>query len=325
MSLSHLARPRVLGWAAALVVSAAAVAPVAAAPISVLFIGNSFTYGDAAGGPNIVMPYRAGTVTDLNKLGIGGVPALFKQMTVEKGLSYNVTLETNPGIGLDWHYQNRLALISGSYDQVVMQSYSTLDGNRPGNPAVLVDYSNRLAKIYNSYNPNVQVFLDATWSRADQTYNVKTSPWYGKDIYAMETDVRAGYNLAAASSDYIPDGNVIQTGDAWARAMMAGFADTNPFDGIDPGKVDLWAPEGYHASVYGYYLEALMFFGSLTKLDPELLGYDQVAMDLGISAAQAVALQTFAARALAIPEPETFALLGLGLLGLVVTRRRSRL
>ena len=45
---------------------------VAMARTSVLFIGNSFTYG--WGSP--VRHYRASTVTDLNNEGIGGVPAL---------------------------------------------------------------------------------------------------------------------------------------------------------------------------------------------------------------------------------------------------------
>jgi PEP-CTERM motif len=321
MSLLNKVPPRVCGWAAAAVLSTLVAAPAVADPITVLFVGNSFTYGDAAGGPNIVQPYQANTVNDLNHQGIGGVPALFKQMTVEKGLNYSVSLETHPGVGLDWHWNNELSTITGNYNQVVLQSYSTLDGAHPGNPATLIQYSGMLANLYTGINPNTQVFLDSTWSRADQTYQVTNSPWYGKGIYAMETDVRAGYNAAAAANANI-DG-VIQTGDAWARAMMNGYADTNPYDGIDPGKVDLWAPEGYHASVYGYYLEALMFFGELTGLDPELLGWDQVAMDLGLTSEQAILEQHFAALALGvIPEPESFALIGLGLVGLAFARRR---
>ncbi|HEY4069470.1 MAG TPA: hypothetical protein VGM74_21360, partial [Burkholderiaceae bacterium] len=41
---------------------------------SILFIGNSFTYGQGSA----VHYYRAGTVTDLNGQGNGGLPALFK-------------------------------------------------------------------------------------------------------------------------------------------------------------------------------------------------------------------------------------------------------
>ena len=40
---------------------------------SILFVGNSFTFGAGSA----VKFYRAETVTDLNSEGIGGVPALF--------------------------------------------------------------------------------------------------------------------------------------------------------------------------------------------------------------------------------------------------------
>ena len=53
-----------------------------AAGTSVLFVGNSFTFGD--GSP--VQFYRADTVTDLNSEGKGGVPALFKSFTAQAGL-----------------------------------------------------------------------------------------------------------------------------------------------------------------------------------------------------------------------------------------------
>jgi len=65
----------------------------------VLFIGNSFTY--AAG--SAVHFYRAGTVTDLNDEGVGGVPALFKSFADQAGLAYDVSLETRGGTGLDFH------------------------------------------------------------------------------------------------------------------------------------------------------------------------------------------------------------------------------
>ncbi len=75
---------------------------------SVLFIGNSFTFGSGSA----VRFYRADTVTDLNNLGIGGVPALFKSFTQQAGLDYDVYVETEPGSGLDFHLENRLGLIA---------------------------------------------------------------------------------------------------------------------------------------------------------------------------------------------------------------------
>lgn len=322
MPLTFLSSTRVRVTAVALLLSSLPLVAFAV-PTTVLFVGNSFTYGEAAGGPNLVKPYMAGTVNDLNKQGIGGVPALFKAFTVEKGLSYNVSLETQGGVGLDWHYLNRRTLIDQPWDHVVLQSYSTLNVSQPGNPATLIQYSGLLANLLHAQNANVDIHLDATWSRADQTY-LPTGFWYGQPITAMGDSVRAGYNAAAAANAYIDD--VIQVGQAWARTWETGFADSNPYDGIQLGQVNMWAPDAYHASVFGYYLEGLMFFGDITDLDPLSIGYDQVAIDLGISRSQALALQAIASRTLllAVPEPESIALVLLGLGALVAARRKWR-
>ena len=267
-----------------------------AAATSILFVGNSFTYGDPAGAAPLVRNYRPDTVTDLNGSHIGGVPALFKAFTVQAGLDYDVSLETSPGKGVDWHYENRLATIARPFDKVVLQSYSTLDGAHPGDPSTLIKYSGLLAQAFHDKNPQVDVRLTATWSRADQTYK-PGGAWYGQPIYRMALDVRAGYDKADLASDAIS--GVIPVGQAWNRAIASGLADANPYDGKVTG-IDLWAPDAYHASVYGYYLEALTIFGDVTGRDPRSLGAgEQVARDLGIGAEIAVALQQVAAEQLA--------------------------
>lgn len=267
-----------------------------AAPTAILFIGNSFTYGDPAGAAPLVRAFQPHTVTDLNVTGIGGVPALFKAMTVQAGLDYAVSLETHPGVGLDWHYTQRLDTIARPVDIVLLQSYSTLDGARPGNPELLVRYSGLLARALHARNPKVDVRLVATWSRADQTYGAKGA-WYGKPIGQMALDIRAGYDAADAASPLIS--GVIPVGEAWNRAIAAGVADANPYDGIDAGKLGLWAPDAYHGSKEGYYLEALTIFGHVTGRDPRSLGReDTVARALGIDGAAAAALQRIAAEQL---------------------------
>jgi hypothetical protein len=256
---------------------------------NILFVGNSFTF--AAGTP--IMTYRANTVTDLNRNGTGGVPALFKSFSVEAGLDYDVFLETWPGVGIDWHLDHALDKIGRQrWDTVVLQSYSTLDAGHPGDPATLVRSVKRMAAVLKDRNPAVDVRLMSTWSRADQTYE-RSGHWYGKPIEAMAQDVRAGYDKAAAGTPVVK--GVIPVGEAWNRAMRTGFADTNPYDGIDAGKVNLWNTDHYHASVYGYYLEALTIFGSVTARDPRSLGAGEcAAADLGITPTQAAALQKVA-------------------------------
>lgn len=265
----------------------------ALADTSVLFIGNSFTfaYGSAA------RHYRADSVTDLNHEGIGGVPALFKSFADQAGLDYDVYLETRGGSGLDFHLAEKLSEIgSQPWDQVVMHGYSTLDADAPNNPAKLVATTAQMSEFLRSKNPKVQVYLTSTWSRADQTY-VPDRPWSGKPIQQMARDIRAAYDQAAAAPGVIAVNGV---GEAWLRAMDAGLADTNPYDGIDADKVDLWTWDHYHASVYGYYLEALVVFGNLTGRDPRSLGDIECSgYELGLSRPQVAGLQQVAYEQLA--------------------------
>jgi hypothetical protein len=256
---------------------------------AVLFIGNSFTYG--AGSP--VQTWRPEIVTDLNHEGIGGVPALFKAFTKQAGLDYDVSLETHPGVGLDYHLQNKRDVIgSRAWDVVVMHGQSTLDFDKPGDPAKLVTTTREMAELLTSRNPKVEIHLTATWSRADQTY-VAGGRWYGQPVAAMARDVRAGYDKAAATSRAIK--SVIPVGEAWTRAMDTGVADPNPYDGITPGRIDLWTKDHYHASSEGYYLEALVVFGDLTGRDPRSLGDAECsAFELAIPAAEVKALQQVA-------------------------------
>ena len=261
-------------------------------------------------------------MTDLNGSGIGGVPALFKAFTTQAGLNYQVSLETVPGVGLDYHYANKLSLLNKPWDAVVLQSYSTLDGAHPGNPATLIKYADLFADALHAQNPNVNIALDATWSRADQTY-LPTGHWYGQPIEQMGKDVYAGYVAAQQSSPYIS--STLPVGLAFNQLIDAGYADPNPYDGISPGQFNLWAPDSYHASPYGYYEEALVEFGGITGLDPRQFGAgDPVAAELAIDPALAGVLQQVAADQLRIPEAPTIALLISALVGMVGMSRVKR-
>ena len=252
--------------------------PVQADAKTILFVGNSFTFG--AGSP--AHHYKTETITDLNGPDakgkrVGGVPAIFKAFTQQAGL--------------DFHYAEKRALIDKPWDVVVMHGYSTLDQTNPGNPALLVSSAKQITDMFRSRNAKADIWLTATWSRADQTYPAG-KPWTGKPITQMGIDVAGGYALAAQNAKVT---GVVPVGLAWNRAFAAGVADDNPYDGIAPGKVDLWTHDHYHGSVYGYYLEALMVFGKVTGKDPLSLGENEtVADDMGFSKAQTKALQQVA-------------------------------
>ncbi len=281
-----------LAFAALLSLSSAADLPVTGArsvkPETILFVGNSFMFGAGSA----ARYYRAQTVTDLNDEKQGGVPALFKVFANQAGLDFAVSLETVGGSRLDLHLEKKADLIGRPWDRVVMLGQSMLDNTKPGDATKLVKAAQEISALFSSKNPRVDIRLVATWSRADQTYPEKGA-WHGKSIETMALDVRRGCDLAAAGTPLIRA--VVPVGEAWNRAFKAGIADPNPYDGIAFGQVSLWTNDHYHASTYGYYLEALVIFGDLTGLDPRSLGKtERAAGDLGISATQAVALQQVA-------------------------------
>ena len=265
---------------------------------SILFVGNSFTFGSGSA----VHYYRNQTVTDLNNEGVGGVPALFKVFTEQAGLKFDVSLETRGGIGIDWHLENKKAEISSrAWDIVVAHGYSTLDQDKPHDPAKLISTSKELADLVRSRNPKVELFLTSTWSRPDQVYPEKGA-WAGTPIDVMGKDIRVAYDKAAAGSG----AKVVPVGDAFNRAMKAGFADANPYDGIDAGKFNLWTFDNYHASTFGYYIEAAMVFGRVTGRDPRSLGDNECSgMELGLSSQEVHKLQQVAFDELAATGPIT--------------------
>jgi hypothetical protein len=118
-------------------------APALADPVSVLFVGNSYTFGRA----DPVMSYNAANVRDLtyqmwldNPAGSnafephpwGGVPGIFKQLTVQAGLDYDVAISARNAASLRGHMLNsnpagwdlRGNIGSQTWDKVVLQEQS---------------------------------------------------------------------------------------------------------------------------------------------------------------------------------------------------------
>jgi hypothetical protein len=262
--------------------------PEKAAPRTILFIGNSFTQGAHSAARN----WGADKVTDLNGAGYGGVPALFRLFAEQAGLDYDVSLETQGGKSLGFHYDERRALFDRAWDVVVLQEFSTLDRKNPGDPSDYLMNVERLAKLFTARNPAVDIRLASTWTRADQAWQ-PTGHWYGKPVTAMADDLRAAADRARRANPAVK--GILPVGQAWNRAFATGVADPNPYDGIAFDQLDLWAYDHYHASVAGYYLSALVTFGAITGVDPTSLGSREKGGDqLGLGAGQIAALQRVA-------------------------------
>ena len=101
--------------------------------------------------------------------------------------------------------------------------------------------------------------------------------------------------MTASASRCRPSRGSFPVGEAFNCAIARHIADPDPYDGLSPGEIDLWASDHYHASTYGYYLEALTIFAGVTGKDPRRLGpNERAAQDLHIDQREARLLQDVA-------------------------------
>ena len=276
------------------------------APTRILFVGNSFTHGRF----NPVRQYNSANVTDEN-YGLpstdpryesvpsetgpwGGIPGIFKKFTDQAGLNYEVHIEAISGNSLQYHYANALSVIAqAKWNKVVLQEVSDrpIPTSRGGNRSAFYTGATSLEQAIHTANPAAQVYLYATWARADLTYPAG-QPYSGLPIDSMTQDLHDGYYRAFFNSGRYA--GVAPAGDAWLRAIQAGVAMRNPYN-PDPTKLDLWGSDNYHPSIWGAYLSACVLFYRLTGVDPRTLGStEQAAAALGITPTAAVALQQVA-------------------------------
>ncbi|QKG55300.1 PEP-CTERM sorting domain-containing protein [Hymenobacter sp. BRD128] len=276
-------------------------------PTVILFVGNSFFHG--AFEP--VLSYNAAAITDENfkpdRSGQrrrqyeheqgpwGGIPGIFKKLTDEAGLHYEVHLEAISGQTLQFHYDSALAVIQQpKWDKVILHDYSTgpVPARHGGQPARFYEYATKLEQAVHAASPRAKVYLYQTWARADQTYPAAKG-YTGLPLDSMTTDLhRAYYQEAAQDKNFA---GVAPAGDAWLRAVRQGVADPNPYNAAEPGKIDLWGRDHYHPSPYGAYLNACVVLAEVTGYDPRKLGArEQAAAALGIAPEVAVQLQKIA-------------------------------
>jgi len=388
--------------------------------IPILFVGNSYTFGRL----DPVMSYNFANVHDLtaafndaSSTGSnpwephpwGGVPGIFKAMTVQAGLDYDVSISARNAATLRGQFLNtanaawdlRGNVASQTWGVVVLQEQSdaALPAGR-GKNANLAQFNayadqferfihNGAAQSYTETqlygslaactatglssgscntlrvipqnihaSASTQVYLTDTWARPDMVFaHLITTPdttsptgspivdtssaggqakLYYTALKDMTEDLHAAFAAKVASNPNFA--GIVAAGDAFQLALDMGLAKSSGFYNANgtfstpqPGDLlNLWWDDYLHASKYGSYLDALVQYGTITGLDPALLGAGEIsAHDLGIGVADALTLQRVASLQLGftapVPEPASWALFGAGLALLASARlRRTR-
>jgi len=286
---------------------AAALAPAAvAASTSILFVGNSYTFGRV----DPVMSYNAANVHDLtagfnaiNSTGAnpwephpwGGIAGIFKQFTVEKGLDYDVSISARNAASLRGQYLNtanaawdlRGNVASKPWDIVVLQEQSDAalptGKGKNADPATFRAYANK--------------FEDFVHDGAAHSYT-ETS-LFGSLAACMATGLSSGscntVRTIPKNSNANPAAKVYLT-ETWARpdmvfAHLATAADASTADGRPipaAGNVQalLYYPKlsdmtsDLHAAFYGLASDNPDFAGVIAAGDAF-----QRALDMGLAKA----------------------------------------
>ena len=259
------------------------------AQTNILFVGNSFTHGNY----NPVQHYNHASVTDPNGTGYGGVPAIFKKMTDEAGLSYNVTIEAVDAKTLKWHSTKKASVLSQAKWNIVVlqeQSRTPLPVEHGGDPSEFATGVSACQSLVLSTNPTAKILLYETWAYAPRAGVKGYAPGIS-GLEAMLADLHSSY--ASVDSNY--HFGIIPVGDAFMEVLKEGLSDPN--NAVVPGKFQLLSPsDNKHPSPYGAYLSSAVFFAKITGLDPRTLPVDanSAAGGLGISSADAQNLNKIA-------------------------------
>jgi hypothetical protein len=206
---------------------------------SVLFIGNSFTFGAAA---PVVMKN-------------GGVPKLFQEIARAEGKKVDAFAVTSGGKDWAWHLDQPItarSLAARPWDWVVLQDYST----RPTHVGDIRDFmrdgeifSDRIAA--NSLHAGVILF--ETWARPPIFYTGQP----GRDFSGPAQMLRELHDSYARLRDDLAKRDPARP----VRVALVGTAFAQAGDRYPA--INLNASDNHHATAEGYYLAALVIYETI--------------------------------------------------------------
>jgi hypothetical protein len=255
----------------ALVLVLFAIGSASARADDVLFIGNSFTFGDLA--PVVRMH--------------GGVPKLFEQIAVAKGKQMMTSAVTAGG--KDWSYHlaqpaTAAALDSKTWSWVVLQDFSTRP-TQVGDVAQFMQDGETFSGRIAVKSPGAGILLYETWARPAGGY-YHTGP--GKVFSGPEQMMQELHESYGRLRDDLAAKNpkrevrVALVGTAFARA------------GAEFPEINLNAIDHHHATADGYYLAALVIYETVYHDSVEGAPTQFFHGALSIPADEAVELQKVA-------------------------------
>lgn len=167
-----------------------------------------------------------------------GLPHMLQQLFVLAGEESPVVgEEAFPNFGLEDHWVTgaRERIAQGGWDVVVLQQGPSATEGRPS----LLEYSRLFAEDIRAAGGEPALYM--VWPAATRSFDF------------------AGVSDSYATAADLVDGLLFPVGEAWLAAWR-----------VDP-EMELYGPDGFHPSLTGTYLAALVMYQQLSGNDPRLL------------------------------------------------------
>ena len=245
-----------------------------------LFIGNSYTYG----GPETTVRNH------------GGVPKIVEAIAASKGKRLSTLMVTVGNMDLAYHLAQKRteeALASRKWNWVVLQDFSS-EATHIGHVDSFFASGLIFYRRIISDSSQTKMVLYEPWARP------KGSPFYtGTDtattfttVSSMNLEIQSNYCRLINTLKAITPRDQVElapVGEAFERSLQE-----NP-------DIQLYYPDGHHASLEGSYLAALVIYATLYRDDPN--GATRNFFGTEIPEEIAVKLQAVAHEAVGLKNP----------------------